>query len=110
MSENTSIVYTLFNECQDCYKCERRCPVKSIRIQDGHAGVLPEKCIECGRCVAPCPSHAKRVRNDVEGVKQLLNSGRKVYVSLAPSWRASFACTSKQMIATLKKSDLSLTS
>ena len=103
MSENTSIVYTLFNECQDCYKCVRRCPVKSIRIQDGHACVLPDKCIECGRCVAPCPSHAKRVRNDVEGVKQLLNSGRKVYVSLAPSWRASFACTSKQMIATLKK-------
>ncbi len=103
MNENTGIVYTLYNECQDCYKCVRRCPVKSIRIQDGHACVLSDKCISCGRCVAPCPSHAKRVRNDVEAVRQLLNSGKQVYVSLAPSWRASFPCTSRQLIATFKK-------
>ena len=102
MSENTGIVYTLYNECQDCYKCVRRCPVKSIRIQDGHACVLSDKCIECGRCVAPCPSNAKRVRNDVEKVRQLISSGKKVYVSLAPSWRASFSCTRRQMISTLK--------
>jgi len=103
MNEVTGTVYTLYNECQDCYKCVRRCPVKSIRIQDGHACVISEKCISCGRCVAPCPSHAKRVRSDLEPVKKLINSGKKVYVSLAPSWRASFLCTSKQMIATLKK-------
>lgn len=103
MSENTGIVYTLYNECQDCYKCVRRCPVKSIRIQDGHACVLSEKCIECGRCVAPCPSQAKRVRNDIDKVKQLIGAGKNVYVSLAPSWRASFSCTRRQIIATLKK-------
>ena len=103
MSENNGIVYTLYNECQDCYKCVRRCPVKSIRIQDGHACVLSEKCIACGRCVAPCPSHAKRIRNDLEKLKQLLASNTKTYVSLAPSWRASFSCTAPQMIATLKK-------
>ena len=77
MSENTGIVYTLYNECQDCYKCVRRCPVKSIRIQDGHACVIAEKCIECGRCVAHCPSQAKRVRNDLEKVRQLINSGKQ---------------------------------
>ena len=103
MNINQGIVYTLYNECQDCYKCVRRCPVKSIRIQDGHACVLTDKCIACGRCVEPCPSHAKRIRNDLEQVKQLFLSGKQVYVSLAPSWRASFSCTSRQMIATLKK-------
>lgn len=103
MNINQGIVYTLYNECQDCYKCVRRCPVKSIRIQDGHACVLTDKCIACGRCVAPCPSHAKRVRNDLDKVRQLINTGKPVYVSLAPSWRASFSCTSGQMIATLKK-------
>ena len=97
------IVYTLHNECQDCYKCVRRCPVKSIRVQDGHACILSDKCIVCGRCVAPCPSHAKRVRNDLDKVRQLINSGKSVYVSLAPSWRGSFSCTSGQMVATLKK-------
>ena len=103
MSETVGTVYTLFNECQDCYKCVRRCPVKSIRIQDGHACVLPDKCISCGRCVSSCPSYAKRVRSDWEAVKKLLSTGKDVYVSLAPSWRASFPCTSKQLIATLKK-------
>ena len=103
MNEITGTVYTLYNECQDCYKCVRRCPVKSIRIQDGHACVLSDKCISCGRCVASCPSHAKRVRSDLEEVKKLLSSSKDVYVSLAPSWRASFPCTSKQLIATLKK-------
>ncbi|MGN0919265.1 MAG: [Fe-Fe] hydrogenase large subunit C-terminal domain-containing protein [Alphaproteobacteria bacterium] len=103
MMEKQGTVYTLYNECQDCYKCVRRCPVKSIRIQDGHACVLNEKCIACGRCVGPCPSHAKRVRCDLEDVKKLIASKQEVYVSLAPSWRAAFACTSKQMIATLKK-------
>ena len=102
MNDITGTVYTLYNECQDCYKCVRRCPVKSIRIQDGHACVIADKCISCGRCVAPCPSHAKRVRCDLEPVKKLISSGKKVYVSLAPSWRASFPCTSRQLIATLK--------
>ena len=96
-------VYTLNNECQDCYKCVRRCPVKAIRIQDGHACVLPDRCIACGRCVAPCPSHAKRVRSDTERVRQALSSGKRIYVSLAPSWRASFSCNSRQMVATLLK-------
>ena len=46
MSNQNAAVYTLFNECQDCYKCVRRCPVKSIRVQDGHACILSEKCID----------------------------------------------------------------
>ena len=28
-------VYTTENECQDCYKCVRHCPVKAIRIVNG---------------------------------------------------------------------------
>ena len=41
----TSPVYTTENECQDCYKCVRHCPVKAIRIVDGKASVLPEACV-----------------------------------------------------------------
>ena len=101
--EKLSPVYTLNNECQDCYKCVRRCPVKAIRIQDGHACVIGQRCIACGKCVVPCPSGAKRVRNDVARVKEMINSGKKVYVSLAPSWRASFNCTLEQLVATFQK-------
>lgn len=101
--DKLSPVYTLDNECQDCYKCIRRCPVKAIKIQDGHAKVLPDRCIACGKCVAPCPASAKRVRCDISMVKQMITQGEKVYVSLAPSWRAAFSCSLHQLVAAFKK-------
>ena len=84
--EKTYPVYTLKNECNDCYKCIRDCHVKAIRIQGGSASVINEKCIACGHCVTICPVGAKKVRNDIDKVKVLLLTGKKVYVSLAPSW------------------------
>ena len=51
----SSPVYTTENECQDCYKCVRHCPVKAIRIVDGKASVIPEACVACGECVLACP-------------------------------------------------------
>ena len=38
--EKTYPVYTLKNECNDCYKCIRDCHVKAIRIQGGSASVI----------------------------------------------------------------------
>lgn len=96
-------VYTLVNECHDCYKCIRECPVKAIKIENGHASVIPEKCIACGNCVKACPSNAKRVRNDLDKAKNLILAKKDVYVSLAPSWRASFENSAEKMIALLKR-------
>ena len=96
-------VYTLINECHDCYKCIRECPVKAIKIENGHASVIPQKCIACGNCVKTCPSNAKRVRNDIAKVKNLILAGKKVYVSLAPSWHGEFEHSPKKMITLLKK-------
>lgn len=96
-------VYTLNNECHDCYKCVRECHVKAISIQKGHASVLPQKCIACGNCVKTCPNNAKRVRNDVEKVKNLFRAQQEVYVSLAPSWSGIFEHSSAKMISILKK-------
>jgi iron only hydrogenase large subunit-like protein len=83
-------IYTERRECQDCHKCIRECPVKAIRVQDGYARVVPEMCIQCGNCILACPSNAKQVRNDLPLVKELIASGRKVVVSLAPSFVAQF--------------------
>ena len=69
--EKTYPVYTLKNECNDCYKCIRDCHVKAIRIQGGSASVINEKCIACGHCVTICPVGAKKVRNDIDKVKTL---------------------------------------
>ena len=96
-------IYTAEAECQDCYKCVRHCPVKAIRLKDGHAMVLPERCIACGTCVAVCPAQAKHIRDDRGRAKHLLSAGRPVYVSLAPSWASEFAgITPAQMVASLQ--------
>ena len=97
-------IYTVRRECQDCHKCIRECPVKAIRVQDGYARVVPEMCVLCGNCIVACPSNAKQVRNDLPKVKELLASGRKVVVSLAPSYVAQFpGVRAGQLIHALKK-------
>ncbi len=84
-------VYTIEAECQDCYKCVRHCPVKAIRVRDGHATVIPELCVACGRCVEVCPVKAKQVRNDTGRARLLLQDATApVYASLAPSWVSEY--------------------
>lgn len=96
-------VYTLSNECHDCYKCVRECPVKAIKIENGHASVIPERCIACGNCVKTCPANAKRVRADVDKAKNLIRAQKDVYVSLAPSWSGVFEISPEKIISVLKK-------
>lgn len=99
----SSPVYTLENECHDCYKCVRQCSVKAVRVKNGHASVIPHKCIACGHCVEICPSKAKRVRDDVNRARTLLASGKDVYVSLAPSWAGLLDCSKQEIISALKR-------
>jgi len=98
-------VYTVETECQDCYKCVRHCPVKAIKVKDGHATVMPELCVACGRCVEVCPAKAKRVRSDVGRARHLIETGDgKVYAALAPSWISEFKhLEAGKMIAALRK-------
>ena len=103
MEEKQYPVYTLKNECNDCYKCIRGCHIKAIRIQSGSASVINHKCIACGHCVKVCPAGAKKVRSDIDVVKTLFLTGKKVYVSLAPSWAGVYNIKPEKMIAILKK-------
>ncbi len=96
-------IYTVENDCQDCYKCVRECPVKAIKVENGHAQEIAESCIICGRCVEICPVGAKRIRDDLTPVRELLRSGRPVYASIAPSWVGEFSGVSpSQMIQAIK--------
>lgn len=88
--ERLDAIYTQQRECHDCHKCIRECPVKAIRVQDGYARVVPELCIQCGNCIVVCPNNAKHVRDDLPAARALLASGRKVIVSLAPSFVSQF--------------------
>lgn len=96
-------IYTLKNECVDCYKCVRQCSVKAIRIENGHASVIPEKCIACGHCVTICPSKAKCVRGDLNKARAILTAKKDVYVSIAPSWAGFFNFSEEKLITALKK-------
>ncbi len=99
----SSPVYTTENECQDCYKCVRHCPVKAIRIVDGKASVIPEACVACGECVKVCPAHAKKIRSDLARLKELVASGATLYASVAPSFAGYFKdVTIGQIAAALK--------
>lgn len=97
-------VFTINAQCQDCYKCVRQCPVKAIKVEDGHASIIPELCIHCGHCVAVCPVHAKQIRDDLSKFKVLTAMNKKIIISLAPSWRAEFKnIPDSKMIAAIKK-------
>ncbi len=88
--DTSFLIYTEKTECQDCYKCVRHCPVKAIKIEEGHASVMPDFCVVCGTCVRVCPSKAKRIRGDIPRAKQLLAGGVPTFASIAPSWVAAF--------------------
>ena len=76
--------------CKNCYKCVRFCPVKSIRVYQGHAQIISSDCILCGNCVSVCPQHAKEDISDVAQIQKLIASGQQVVVSVDSSYIAYF--------------------
>jgi iron only hydrogenase large subunit-like protein len=99
-----SPIFTERHECQDCYKCVRHCPVKAIKVEGGCASVITEMCVYCGQCVEVCPNNAKRVRDDLAMARRLIASGKRIIVSLAPSFVAEFTGVRPgQLIAAIKK-------
>ena len=84
------IIFTNKARCIDCYRCLRVCPVKAIKMRAGQTYVDLRKCIECGNCVRECPQHARIYRKDVLRAKEILSSGDKVAVSMAPSFASIF--------------------
>ena len=77
------------SNCQNCYKCIRNCPVKSIKFSSNQAHIVTDECILCGECFVVCPQNAKEIRNDIDKAKALIAAG-EVVVSLAPSFVANF--------------------
>ncbi|MCK9222511.1 MAG: [Fe-Fe] hydrogenase large subunit C-terminal domain-containing protein [Limnochordia bacterium] len=82
------IITTNIAHCKDCYKCVRRCPLKAIRVIEGHAQVWDELCVHDGACINVCPQGAKKVESHIERVQTLLNDRRPVIASVAPSFAA----------------------
>ncbi len=97
-------VYTEKTECQDCFKCVRKCPVKAIEIEEGRASIASDLCIYCGHCVDVCPTKAKKVRDDLSRARDLFKRKRRVMASVSPSYVGEFAGIEPPfLIAALKK-------
>lgn len=97
-------VYTEPENCQDCYKCIRECPVKAIRIEDNKASIIEERCIYCGHCTQVCPTGAKKIRDGQTRAKLILEKHPNVYLSLAPSYVSEFMDTPVDvLIASIKE-------
>lgn len=77
-------------KCRDCYKCLRSCPVKAITMQGHQAKIIDDRCILCGTCTNICPQNAKFVHSEIDDVKALLSSGKRIIASVAPSFVSSF--------------------
>lgn len=78
------------SNCKNCYKCIRRCPVKSIRFSANQAHIIGDECILCGQCFVVCPQNAKEIKDETEKVKVLIQSGAPVVASIAPSFIANY--------------------
>ena len=92
-------IRTITANCKDCYKCVRYCPMKAIRVADGHAEIIDGLCVGCGTCVRMCPQGAKQVADSKGAVTELLASGAQVVLSVAPSFVASFTDASAASFA-----------
>ena len=78
------------NNCKNCYKCIRNCPVKAISFSSNQAAIVQDECILCGRCFVCCPQHAKVVRDDLPVASALIEGVAPVYASIAPSFAANY--------------------
>lgn len=94
-------IYTQINNCRDCYRCVRHCPVKAIQIKDARAVILHDRCTFCGTCVNECPNNVKTIRDDVDQVRMAFLSNKKVIVSLAPSYVSEFTGVEDNFVRSL---------
>jgi diguanylate cyclase (GGDEF)-like protein len=67
----------------------RQCPARAIAIVDGNAQILEERCVQCGACVSGCSNGGYTVRDDLQAVRDLLASERRVVAILASEYVAA---------------------
>lgn len=72
--------------CKNCYKCVRNCSVKAIKMIDDQAQIVEDKCIACGKCFLVCPQNARNIHSDLDNVIEAIKQGKKVIMSIAPSY------------------------
>lgn len=76
--------------CKNCYKCVRNCSVKAIKMIDDRAQIDENLCIACGNCLLVCPQNARYIRSELEKMFEAIEEGKKIVLSIAPSYLGIF--------------------
>ncbi|MCE5347625.1 MAG: 4Fe-4S binding protein [Bacteroidales bacterium] len=93
-------IYIEKNDCQDCYKCLRQCPVKAIKVENSNASIVNDLCIYCGHCLEVCPVGAKKMRSDIHDLRIAINNGQPVIACLAPTYLSDFSFVDSKVLIT----------
>lgn len=95
------------DKCIKCGKCVSACPYNAINHQKrpcaescgvkaissdelGRADINEDKCVACGRCIITCPFGAISDKSEIYQLIKSLQSDRKVYAIVAPSFVGQF--------------------
>lgn len=101
VTQNENIIDINKKKCIGCTGCAIGCTditgISVLKVtDDGKRTVVPKKgtfnntgCIYCGQCTLICPTTAINVRNDVNKVKEALNSGKYLVAISAPALKAT---------------------
>ncbi len=90
--------------CLACTRCLRKCEVKAIQLVNHTAEINDELCILCGTCIDACHHNAKFYLSDAFKVRSWLEGGRKMVLSLAPSYMGAFpGIQAGQLITAFRK-------
>lgn len=82
----------------------RNCEVKAILVRNEQAHIMEDNCIHCGHCLEVCPQNAKTFASDMERVKGYLGQGKRVIISIAPSYLGVLEYEKPgQVVSALKK-------
>ena len=84
--------------CTACaFTCAKETKISVLKaVDNGRRTVDPKQvtfgasgCIYCGQCTLACPTTAINVRNDVDLVKEAINSGKYAILTAAPAVKAT---------------------
>jgi iron only hydrogenase large subunit-like protein len=78
------------------------CSPKAISIYEDRAEILEDHCISCGECYVICEQNALSIKNKVHEVKKVIDSSKRVAVSLSPSFPGGFSVKAGKIVKALK--------